>query len=56
METMTEMEQTVRIVELRKAVLSYFCQEVTEQNLVALKQSLLRCDPDNTGSLSYEEF
>ena len=56
MDTMADMELTVRIVEIRKAVLSYFCQEVTEQNLIALRESLHSRDPDNTGNLSYEEF
>ena len=56
MDTMADMELTVRIVEIRKAVLSYFCQEVTEQNLVALRESLHSRDPNNTGNLSYEEF
>ncbi len=50
------MESTVRELELRKAVLSYFCQTVTSDNLVLLKASLMNRDPDNTGFLSHDEF
>ena len=41
---------------MRKAVLSYFCQEVTADNLILLKNSLHAKDPQNSTYLSYEEF
>jgi Ca2+-binding EF-hand superfamily protein len=56
METIADMGTTVKEVELRKAVLSYFCQTVTTDNLVVLKQSLHGKDPSKTVRLSYEEF
>lgn len=56
MDTIAEFALTISEVSLRKAVLSYFCQEVTTDNLIILKNSLQCKDPQNTNFLSYEEF
>ena len=50
------MEQTIEELSLRKAVLSYFCQETTSDNLELLKSSLENKDSDKSGFLTYEEF
>lgn len=47
------METTVEELSLRKAVLSYFCQETTSDNLVLLKQSLESKDTGGNGLLTY---
>ena len=36
---------TIEQIALRKAVLSYFCQEVTTDNLIILRKALLAKDP-----------
>jgi len=45
MDTIAEFALTISEVSLRKAVLSYFCQEVTTDNLIILKNSLQCKDP-----------
>ena len=55
-QTIESMESTVREVQLRKAVLSYFCQTVTPDNLIFLKECFQRRDPEATGKMSHEEF
>lgn len=55
-ETIAEFASTVREVNLRKAVLSYFCQEVTTDNLIVLRNCLQAKDSQNSSLLSYEEF
>ena len=55
-QAMAEMDLTIKDVELRKAVLSYFMQSVSQENLILLKESLLSRDPQQTGLLSHEEF
>ena len=53
---MNSMTQVKKELELRKAVLSYFCQTTTTDNLILLKQSLENKDTDGSGMLSYELF
>ena len=48
------MANTVEEMNVRKAVLSYFCQETTSDNLVLLKQSLEQQDAEGSGMLTHE--
>lgn len=47
------MESTVEELSLRKAVLSYFCQETTSDNLMLLKQSLESKDTNGSSMLTH---
>ena len=55
-QAISSMESTVELLKLRKAVLSYFCQTVSSDNLVLLRDCLQRQDPQKTGKLSHAEF
>ena len=50
------MAQTVQEMELRKAVLSYFCSTVSQENLIRLKQALTIRDPERTGLIPHADF
>ena len=53
---MGEMKDVVEKLSLRKAVLSYFCQKCSSENLIVLKESLMRQDADNSGMLTHAAF
>ena len=55
-ESIQNMAQTVQEMELRKAVLSYFCSTVSQENLIRLKQALTIRDPERTGLIPHAEF
>ena len=50
------MSNTVSEIQLRKAVLSYFCSTVSAENLIVLKQALMNRDPSRSGLLPNAEF
>ena len=56
MESMQDMKEVVQEMELRKAVLSYFCTAVSQENLILLKQALMSRDTERSGLLPHAEF
>ena len=42
------METVVQMLEVQKAVLSYFCTTCSESNLIVLRDSLKSRDPEGT--------
>ena len=54
--TVNEMAKTVKEVDLRKAVLSYFSQTTSDQSLMALKLALQNQDPEGSGMITYQQF
>ncbi len=51
------MSKTVQLLNVQKAVLSYFCQSCSEANLILLRDCLVRrAGGEGNGKISYEEF